>query len=96
MPPRGCHDCQMSEWNAVVSTPDAGEAEALIQELALRGLTTDESTGQSVAFAFSTDGAGEAEADDMVRDLVRTARQRAGLIEADLTSPRWKLQKTAP
>lgn len=86
----------MSEWKAVVSTPDAGEAEGLIQELARRGLTTQSSTGASVAFTFSTDAASGAEADDMLRDLVRRARQRAGLLEVDLTSPRWTLQQSEP
>jgi hypothetical protein len=86
----------MSRWKAVVATPDAGEAEGLIQELARRGLSTDSSTGESVVFSFSTDGPNAGDADEMVRDLVRTARRRAGLLEVDLASPRWALEQNVP
>lgn len=86
----------MSAWKAVVSTPDAGEAEALIEELGLRGISTDRSTGDTVAFSFATDGAGEAAADATLRELISAARQRAGMIELDLTNPRWTLEQTEP
>lgn len=80
----------------MVTTPDAGEAEGLIQELARRGLSTEGSTGESVVFSFSTDGPNAGDADEMVRDVVRTARQRAGLLEVDVTSPRWALEQNGP